>query len=219
MHVTDNPVDINERQQHRREAEDPTLIEIPETPVHSPEDLTSEEGDDSIIREQLGGGLLDVQDLTQPRELVIKRILRAAKLGAAHEAEIHYSQADDRWEGVSLNMRAYRGEFPEHADCSSFATWCYWDALGGRQAGYDLLNGTDWTWGYTGTMITHGTRLSSTEASAGDLAFYGASESHITHVAIVVEPDAVISHGQENGPRLYRPLAYRPDLQFVHRYL
>ena len=122
---------------------------------------------------------------------------------------------------LAKQLRSYKGEFPRNADCSSFVTWCLWDALGGLMAGPDIVNGSNWKAGYTGTQIGHGHEVPINRAQPGDLAFYGPSRSMINHVTIVVAPGRVISHGQESGP-LSLPLDYsRPGgrLKFVRRYL
>jgi len=71
-------------------------------------------------------------------------------------------------------------------------------------------------WGYTGTQIQNGRRLSSvTLARPGDLVFYG--RYGITHVAIYVGNGRVVSHGSESGPLLVS-MYYRSDLQYVRTY-
>ena len=65
--------------------------------------------------------------------------------------------------------------------------------------------------GYTGTLINHGTRVSASNLRLGDLVFYG--RYGITHVAIYVGFGRVVSHGSESGPLLLSTY-YRSDLQY-----
>jgi cell wall-associated NlpC family hydrolase len=151
-----------------------------------------------------------------------ERVVRAAMLGVKHRDQIHYTQGGRRWEGIARGLRAYRGQFPRWADCSSFATWCLWDALGGLGAGPDTVNGAAWRGGYTGTQIRHGHEVPIGAAREGDLAFYGTSRGNINHVTIVVAPGRVVSHGQESGPSLLAIDYHRGSfggLKFVRRYL
>ena len=134
-------------------------------------------------------------------------IVDAAMLCRDHEPAIHYTQEMTlRMQGVT--ERIYPPDYPRYADCSSFATWCYfvsgWPDPNG--VGY---NGT----GYTGTLVEHGRQVSSPVPS--DLAFYG---NPISHVAVCVSSTQVVSHGQESGPALYS-LGYRTDLNHVRRYV
>src|SRR4051794_7051220 len=81
--------------------------------------------------------------------------VQAALLGVRHAPEIHYTQGTMRWEGIDRHLKAWRGQFPTHADCSAYATWCIWNGLdhfGVR----DPVNGMAWHAGYTGTMLKHG---------------------------------------------------------------
>ncbi|MDA0165829.1 hypothetical protein OM076_36520 [Solirubrobacter ginsenosidimutans] len=157
-----------------------------------------------------------------PKLTARERAVRAAMLGWTNRDSIHYTQDPvARWEGIARSLRAGKGQFPTHADCSSFSTWCLWDALGGPDAGPDIVNGSRWTGGYTGTQTDHGHEVAINRALPGDLAFYGPTRNSINHVTIVVAPGRVISHGQESGP-LALPIAYsRPggSLKFVRRYL
>jgi cell wall-associated NlpC family hydrolase len=157
-----------------------------------------------------------------PKLTARERAVRAAMIGYRHRDAINYTQdAVRRWEGISKGLRAGKGQFPSNADCSSFVTWCLWDALGGPDAGADIVNGAKWTAGYTGTQCGHGHEVSINRAQPGDLAFYGPSRNNINHVTIVVAPGRVISHGQQSGP-LSLPMDYsRPggSLKFVRRYL
>jgi hypothetical protein len=146
------------------------------------------------------------------------RIIRAARLGHKHAAQVHYTMGARRWDGITNRCRAHRGQFPRYADCSSFVSWCIWDALGGPNAGPDVVNASFWKGGYTGTMKNNGRRVPGGLANAlpGDLVLYGAGSGK--HVTIVVAKNKVISHGSEGGPYLVKP-DYRNDIAEVRRYI
>jgi hypothetical protein len=154
-----------------------------------------------------------------------ERATQAALLHLAHASQIHYvhpkNPVGDRWEGIHKHLNARRGEFAKHADCSSFATWCLWNALFlGFNLG-DVVNGAGWTGGYTGTMRSHGLRVQH-EANLlrGDCVHYGPSPGE--HVAIVVGKQGgvpmVVSHGSEECPCFVR-YDYRPDVAEFRRYI
>ena len=140
-----------------------------------------------------------------------RRAVTSARLALAHAPSVHYTQGVARWEGINEHRRAYRGEYPHHADCSAFTTWCLWDATL-RYHPHDFVNGEHWQAGYTGTQQAHGRRLGVHEKKLpGDLVFYGNQGGGIAeHVAIYVGDGKVISHGSEGGPFLlawnYRPV-------------
>lgn len=132
-----------------------------------------------------------------------------------HAPQVHYTQSGARWEGIALGLRAWRGEYPSHSDCSSSATW----VVGQAYAHYDLpdkLNGVKWTGGYTGTLSQHGKTIRGTP-KIGDLVFYGNGWPY-EHVAVSLGGRRVFSHGSEGGPYLL-DIDYRPDRRLVKRYL
>jgi peptidoglycan hydrolase-like protein with peptidoglycan-binding domain len=142
-----------------------------------------------------------------------QRIVQAAYVGYFNRGVIHYTQGGSRWEGIDKMMRLPR--FPNWADCSSFATWCYWLVYG---AGMDFLNGQNWRAGYTGTQIAHGWYVAMDKVQPADLIFYGHSFNGITHVAPSVGNGRIISHGNESGPMLL-PVDYRGDRQQQRGYI
>src|ERR1044072_803501 len=82
----------------------------------------------------------------------------------------------------------------------------------------DTVNGEAWIAGYTGTMLTHGTRVTSdSNVLPGDLALYGSGPPG-KHVTICVGGGMVISHGSEEGPFKCK-LRYREDLMEIRRYI
>jgi len=165
----------------------------------------------------------------RPQTTVVERVVRAALLAYKHRDNIGYTMdrpfelqqqggVPMRWDGIKNGRRAKNGQYPHMADCSSFVTWCWWDALGGPSAGADIINGANWTQGWTGSQIEHGRKVAISEARAGDLAFYQRGNS-IGHVTVVVAPGKVISHGSQEGP-LSLPIDWHnSQLQFVRRYL
>jgi cell wall-associated NlpC family hydrolase len=175
-----------------------------------------------LRKEQIEDAKAVLERHKPPKTTARERAVRAAMLGFNNRNAIHYSQLGNRWEGIAHGLRSHKGEFPRNADCSSFATWCLWDALGGPRAGADVVNGAQWRAGFTGTQICHGHEVPASRAQPGDLVFYGPSRSRINHVTIVVAPGRVVSHGQESGPLLL-PINYSRGslggVQFVRRYL
>ncbi len=159
--------------------------------------------------------------LTRPQRIVAReRAVQAALLALDNADALHYTQGGQRWQGIDDHLIAARGFFPDYADCSSFATWCLWNAL---RNGPDVVNGTDWESGWTGTLVQHGREIRgrNTPILRGDLVLYGES-APFRHVAIVVGHDdgkpVVVSHGSEAGPLLLS-FDYRPDVGQVRRYI
>lgn len=156
---------------------------------------------------------LSAKHRIEARDLAV----RAALLGLSNREVIHYTQGARRWEGISRDLKAYKGEFPHYADCSSFATWCLWNGLdhfGVR----DTVNGAGFRAGYTGTMLTHGKQVrNSANWLRGDLFIYGHGHPG-SHVAIHIGGGIVISHGSEAGPFKLK-WNYRSDLMQVRRYI
>jgi hypothetical protein len=150
------------------------------------------------------------------------RVVQAAKLALANKADVHYTEGGRRWSGINKHRDASHGQFPDHSDCSSFATWCLWNGLALRFGLGDIVNGVGWTAGYTGTMLDHGmvVRFAS-NALPGDCVFYGAGPPG-KHVAVVVKmvggAPMVISHGSEPGP-YYLAYNYRSDVLQIRRYI
>jgi CHAP domain len=144
-----------------------------------------------------------------------RRVIRAAVLGVKHADQVHWTQGARRWDGIANRCRSHRGRFPLWADCSSYVTWCLWDAFGGANAGPDVVNGNNWKGGYTGTLKNHGRVVSLANAKPGDLVHYGPGTG--AHVTIVIGKNKVVSHGSEGGPHVLRP-DYRSDISQVRRY-
>jgi hypothetical protein len=151
------------------------------------------------------------------------RAIAAALLALHHAPQVHYTQAAPRWEGINKRLNARLGQFPKNADCSSFATWCLWNALHIGFGLGDLVNGAQWTGGFTGTMLSHGKRVQDVgRVQRADCVIYGNSGTG-EHTAIVVGrakngTPMVVSHGSERGP-FFLPYNYRRDIMQIRRYI
>lgn len=129
-------------------------------------------------------------------------IAETAMLGYRKAYQIHYTQSTLRMWGV--RNKTMPPNVPPYEDCSSFATWLYWVAKAPDPNGLGYSG-----FGFTGTQVLHGTRITSGMLKKGDLVFYGFTRSgYPTHVAIYVGGGKVVSHGSEGGPFLL-PYNYR----------
>lgn len=136
--------------------------------------------------------------------------VRAAVLGLKNTRAIHYTQGALRWQGIDKNLKAYKGQWPNYADCSAFVTWCIWNGLS-HYGVRDLVNGQHWLAGWTGTMIQHGkVVVHSRNLKRGDAIIYGDPYGRTGHTALYIGGGLVISHGSEAGPMKltwnYRPV-------------
>jgi hypothetical protein len=148
-------------------------------------------------------------------------ICDAAWLTYNHKGVVHYTQGSQRWEGIDEHLKAWKGEYPHHADCSALATWCLWNGLDHYHLN-DIVNGAAWKGGYTGTMLSHGKVVQQLKTvHRGDCVIYGSGNPG-KHTAIVVGWKSgvpmVISHGSEAGP-YYLPYNYRSDTMSIRRYV
>src|SRR4051812_10873755 len=105
----------------------------------------------------------------KPKLSARERAVRSAMIGVKHRDEIIYTQGPDRWDGIRRHCRAFKNSYPKAADCSSFVTWCFWDALGGEKSGADIINGSHWAAGYTGTQCSNGHSVPYNKIRPGDL--------------------------------------------------
>jgi hypothetical protein len=143
-------------------------------------------------------------------------VAEAAWLVLEHASEVQYTQGPRRWDGIDRGLRAWRGEFPRHADCSALVTWILWQGLG--QFGVpDIVNGANWHAGFISTLLLHGRPVERHEPiKVGDLAFYLPAGRH--HVAVCIGGGRVLSHGTPHGPaKLTRD--YRAGLHSIRRYI
>lgn len=165
---------------------------------------------------------MSVSGLTYPQRILARHAaVRAALLSLHHAEALHYTQGAQRWEGIDHHDVAARGDYPKHADCSSFATWCLWNGLHVPFGVDDDVNGLEWKAGYTGTMVKGGREVMHLEnVVRADCVLYGTKTPE--HVAIVVghkgDKPVVVSNGSEPGPFLL-PYDYRSDVLQVRRYI
>jgi hypothetical protein len=139
-----------------------------------------------------------------------QHIAATAIYGYNHRWNMYYTMGPLRMQGVNRHMQP--PQYPTWADCSAYATWCYWVAgapdPNGRRFNY---NGQ----GYTGTQVVNGMRVFVPQV--GDLAFYGHGWPY-THVTICIGNGRCISMGSSAGPLLL-PVLYRPDFSQYRSYL
>jgi hypothetical protein len=157
---------------------------------------------------------LSAKDRTEARRIAVA----AFRLAYRNAGRVHYTQGSRRWEGIAKRLRYGDGRYPFYADCSSMFTWATWNALtsvGGANF-RDVVNGASWRAGYTGTLLSHGERVSN--RMPGDAVIYGRGfPGH--HVAMVAEDtNMVYSHGSEAGP-FYVRWNYRSDVMSIRRYI
>lgn len=150
--------------------------------------------------------------LAQERQFAVQ----AAQVALAHRAAVHYTQGARRWDGLDRGLLGMQGHYPSYADCSSFVTWCLWNAMRIHHLP-DTVNGTAWRSGYTGTLLRHGTQVAERSVLPGDLVFYGSGFPG-KHVALCIGRGLVISHGSEAGP-FQLPMHYRSDFMQIRRYI
>lgn len=109
-------------------------------------------------------------------------------------------------------------QVPSRWDCSAFVTNCYYAGKATDPNGrdYDGL-------GYTGTLISHGTRCDFSELEPADLIFYGFSSGKPgfsagspTHVAMYVGGGNVLSMG--SYPMGFYDYNYRRDINTYMHY-
>lgn len=154
------------------------------------------------------------------------RVVQAALLARDRAAEIAYTQdLTDRWDGMRNRRNSFRGEFPTGADCSSFATWCLWNALHSHFHLDDIVNGLGWDAGNTTSLRGHGRLVEQLKnVCRGDCVHYDPDlpELEQPHVTVVVgrNDDGVLlvaSHGGDSGP-LVTTFNYRP-VREIRRYI
>ena len=146
------------------------------------------------------------------RHLVLKMVARLM----LNPAAVHYTQGGDRWDGINHRKGLHTPNFwPYYGDCSATATHILWRALFIAFKVRDIVNGTNWTAGFTGTQASHGRRVRIPRV--GDLCLYGPFPNH-EHVAVYIGGGKVFSHGSEGGPYIL-PMRYRPDLAEIRRYI
>lgn len=158
------------------------------------------------------------------RAEVRREILRSIRLLVAHPGDVHYTQGSGRWDGIAHKKHPSKGLFPFYGDCSSTDTWLLWLGLHhymGEKYGRpvrDLVNGTNWTGGFTGTMVRHGKPVAhDRNLMVGDQIFYGSGPTY-HHVVTSIGGRRAFSHGTDSGPFLV-DIDYRLDRGPTRRYI
>lgn len=164
-----------------------------------------------------------VSGLNQAQRLRARERATQAAVLALNHAPLHYSQeAKPRWEGIAKRLNSRAGQYPKVADCSSFVTWCLWNALYLKFGIGDIVNGYGWTGGYTGSLRDHGQPVQHVaNLLRGDLVHYGPDPGK--HVAIIISKPGtgvpmVASWGDEGGP-FKETYNYRSDINEFRRYI
>jgi len=123
-------------------------------------------------------------------------IVAWAKWAVDNKKQFNYTEGSQRMSAIGV----FPPKFPMFADCSAFVTWCYW------VAGADDPNGQGYDHeGYTGTLLSHGTKIALADVQPGDVIVYGPGTGW--HTALIVEagPDPLtISHGEQGDPSFVR---------------
>lgn len=132
------------------------------------------EGNVSISGNQATGGT--------PQERLKAVALKSAANCAAGKRANFYSQPG-RW---TVDKCLTGESYGERSDCSQWFTSVY------KSCGLDDPNGTDFGWGYTGTLVEHGKQIP--YAEPGCAVIYGSGTGH--HVEMYVGPtNQTIGHG------------------------
>ena len=146
------------------------------------------------------------------RAAYVERLRTAGFKMINNRANVHYTQKNNRMEGVK--RRLHLPDYPRWEDCSSSVTWLFY------QAGLPDPNGLGFNgYGYTGTLCRNGRVVNRSEAMPGDMVFYGGGAPW-GHVGLVITGSGnsamIFSHGSESGPK-YLSMGYRSVGQ-VRRY-
>jgi len=131
-------------------------------------------------------------------------VVQAAQKALAERSKYVYSEGPNRGNNGTLF-----GPAPRTMDCSAFATLCY-KAAGlpdPNHEGYSPI-------GFTGSFITHCTKVG--DPVAGDVCFYGPSESATKHMTIYIGNGQCISMGQQGDP-VQLAAQYRGDFLGYYR--
>ena len=122
-----------------------------------------------------------------------------SRWGVAHHGSFTYTQAP----GLRMEDVHKPGSIPEDCDCSAWCTYVYsWsDAPDPNGLGYDGL-------GYTGTLLSHGTKITLKQLLPGDIiVFVTPAKPDGVHAVIVVETGVdplCSSMGQQGDPNFVR---------------
>lgn len=137
----------------------------------------------------------------------------------SNPANVHYTMGASRWEPILQKKMIHKpGFFPFFGDCSSTYSWIMWRILHHRFGLKDIVNGANWTGGFTGTLLEHGKTVHHESGlKVCDAVIYGNGYPG-EHVAMYIGGGKVFSHGSEGGPYIL-PVHYRPDVLAFRRYI
>jgi len=127
--------------------------------------------------------------MTDVRSLIVDW----AKWAAANHTKFNYTQGPLRMANINRP-----GKLPVNTDCSAFITLCY------NWAGAPDPNGQSYNHtGYTGTLLSHGTKIALKDILPGDVIVYGPGTGE--HTALIVGYHGggnplTISMGQQGDP-------------------
>lgn len=145
-------------------------------------------------------------------------VMQACALGVAHSSSIHYTEGNLRWTWHNPHIHlAWRGQYVLWYDCSAFSHYALFNAKHHYPPGHDNVSNSNWTGGYTGSMIHNGLRVHS-NLQRGDQVLYGNPLGATGHVATYIGGGWVISHGSEIGP-IKVSMHYRSDIYGFWRYI
>jgi hypothetical protein len=164
-----------------------------------------------LAAQAANAGAHGTSNLTAAQRIKARELaVNAFRLAYNHRGVVHYTQSSLRWQGINNRLRAAEGRYPNYADCSSLYTWAMWNALTAVAGmGYpDIVNGSRWAAGYTGTIASHGRWVSPGELMPGDAVLYGGNFPY-GHVTMYAGGGMCFSHGSEIGPT-FVPVGYRP---------
>lgn len=140
--------------------------------------------------------------------------VRIARQDAGNPNAAYYTQGSQRWQGVAA---IYGKVVPSKTipmlrsgDCSAgYTRWVLWGLQQQmRRVPRDVVNGTYWRAGYTGTIANVCKKV--TTPQVGDAVLYG--RAPYTHVVGVIDvaKKLCVSHGSNAGPNIVR-WDYRDD--------
>jgi hypothetical protein len=129
------------------------------------------------------------------------RIVRWARYYSAHEPQVGYTQSTSRDDF----LHEPHGHLPQSTDCSGLVTEVTWDGGGPDPSGFAYRYV-----GFTGTILSHAYRhgrvfTDLSQARPGDPIVIGPGTGW--HAVLVLEAGhdpLVVSHGDAEGPKIYR---------------
>lgn len=191
-------------------------------PVTDPADIPPDKGDKRVDTRAYRLSTITptgaVSGLSSPHRKEARDILaEAAAYLLKNKNSVYYTQAARRWDPIRKGYTIGHC-LPFNGDCSSTDDWLLWLALKHRFGVRDVVNGLNWTGGYTGTGSQHGkTVVHDKNILVGDQFYYGPGPTY-KHVATAMGGGLCFSHGTMAGPVLTH-IDYRPDRKLTKRYI